>query len=407
MAGPRPLRVAMVIQRFRPWFSGQGVQVEELARALARRGVESAILTAARAAAPATERHRGYRIERLRCDAKPLGSDPSKSRLFSPLFAARVCARLLRLPIDLVHVHAATDALYAAWLVARLRRIPIVFEMTLLGEDDPLAMAAKTNAFARLRKRIYARSDAYVAISPALASAYEAAGLPRERLWLIPQGVDVARFVPVADRARARGAIGVPADGPLLAFVGSLIERKGVDVLLTAWDEVQRRRPDARLLLVGRRDFSDDPPAREFLDRQLERIRPDARRRIHFAGEVEDTERWLAAADAFVFPSRREGFGTVIVEAMAAGLPCVVAELPGITDFIFAGAEAVVVSGGDAPGLAAATLALLDDPPRAAALGRAARARAVAAFAFDRIAAAYLELYSELVARRQRPSLTA
>ena len=79
----------------------------------------------------------------------------------------------------------------------------------------------------------------------------------------------------------------------------------------------------------------------------------------------------MQAADVFVFPSRREGFGTVMVEAMACGLPCVVTELPGITDFIFgaSGERGVIVQQEDDRALAAAVVSVLADPARSARIG--------------------------------------
>ena len=119
------------------------------------------------------------------------------------------------------------------------------------------------------------------------------------------------------------------------------------------------------------------------------------------AGVRHDAERFLQAADVFLFPSRREGFGTAIIEAMACGLPCVVAELPGITDFIFSeSAEAaggIVVPQEDPASLADAALAVLSDPGRARALGAAARARAAERFGIDAVADQYLSLYAALL----------
>jgi glycosyltransferase involved in cell wall biosynthesis len=103
----------------------------------------------------------------------------------------------------------------------------------------------------------------------------------------------------------------------------------------------------------------------------------------------------------FVFPSRREGFGSAIVEAMACGLPCVVADLAGITDYIFpAPSEAsggVVVPQQDPEAVARAVTALLEDPDRASKLGDRARARAAACFGIDRVAQQYLSAYAAVV----------
>jgi glycosyltransferase involved in cell wall biosynthesis len=404
----------MIVQRFRPYFSGQGVQVEELCRALARRGAEPTVVTAVAGSHPAEERMDGYSIHRLRCDLPGLPVGGIGSHLWSPVFALRVSAYLLAQSraVDLIHVHAQTDALYAAWSFSRLRPIPLLFEMTLLGSDDPPTMRVSRNRFRALRYAMYRRCDGYVAISPALARSYHDAGLPAERLRVIPQGVDADRFAPAADRRRLRQDLGLPPDDPLLVFVGSLIERKGLDVLLAAWARVRAASPRAGLLLVGRDQFPENPEAQAYLAACLSKLPAEATRNLLRLGVQDAPERFLQAADVFVFPSRREGFGTAIIEAMACGLPCVVSDLPGISDFIFAspargiadpaaGADGAVVPQEDPQALAEAVLELIAAPDRAAAIGSAARARVRTTFGFDTIARAYLDFYAELLQARR------
>ena len=256
-----------------------------------------------------------------------------------------------------------TDALYATYGWCRLHDRPVVFELTLLGTDDPLTLASSTQRLAGLRRAIYRRCDGYVVMSPALEAACLTAGLSRDRVRLIPQGVDVRRFTPVADRSGLRRELGLPDDGPIVAFVGSLIERKGIDLMLEAWPAIHRACPTARLVLVGRDAFEGDPAATRFLDGRLADVPEVAARRVERLGLRDDVDRLLAAADVFAFPSRREGFGTVMIEAMACGVPPVVAELPGITDFVFGDDDDGAVIPQNHPGaLAAAVTGLLRVP---------------------------------------------
>lgn len=403
----RPLHVAMVIQKFRPAFAGQGVQVEQLCAELARRGVASSIVTSVRGRPSEAEEGDGYRVYRLRSDLTGLPFTAARTRYWTPLFALRALGFLVsqRRHFDLVHVHTLSDALYASWMFCRAFDLPLVFEMTLVGADDPMTARRQSHFLSGVRWAIYRRCDAYVAISPALAQRYRAAGLPEERLHLIPQGVDTRRFQPAHDRAALRRQLEMPVDEPVIVFVGSLIRRKGIDVLLEAWPRVLEELPAARLLLVGKDRFEDDPEEQRFLDRCLAALPAAARRRLTRLGERPDVERWLTASDVFVFPSRQEGFGSAIIEAMACGLPCVVTRLPGITDFIFAGdgSDGIVAPQDDPERLAAETLRVLRQPSRARAVGAAAQRRAVDGFAMQRVAAAYLELYDRLLHRRERP----
>lgn len=403
----------MVIQRFRPAFSGQAVQVEQVCRELARRRVRTTVLTAVRGRPGGTEACDGWQVRRLRADLLPGSHD--RSRLWMPIFGVRVAAALARVRPDLVHVHGPTDGLYGAWLYGRLMGVPRVAEMTLLGDDDPLSIREHHGRLRRLRWAMYRRYDAWVAMSEAFLDSVRAAGLPAERVRVIPQGVDTDRFRPadVGERHRLRAELALSAEAPLVVFLGSLVRRKGVDVLLRAWPAVLAAVPEARLALVGRDDYPEGSGEAEFLAAQLQGLPHQARESVHRIGLLAEPERALRAADVLAFPSRREGFGSVIIEAMACGLPCVVTELPGITDLIFAqpvrdggeppgDADGVVVPQEDTEALAAALIGLLQRPRRARRIGDSARRRACEAFAMPRIVDAYLRLYRDLLREGRR-----
>jgi glycosyltransferase involved in cell wall biosynthesis len=152
-------------------------------------------------------------------------------------------------------------------------------------------------------------------------------------------------------------------------------------------------------VLVGRDVLPAGNSDASFLDDQLGSLPSTAMARVHRLGVRDDVSRLLQAADIFVFPSRREGFGTVMIEAMACGLPCVVTHQPGITDFIFEndGATGTVVPQEDHERLASAVSALLSERVRAAEIGRLARARVVDEFDIDRIADCYVRFYADLI----------
>ena len=409
------LRVAMVIQRFRPQFSGQGIQVELLSRELARRGHDVTVITMASGRSFGAEEIDGYRVVRLRCDVPALAGTRVWRRLRGAAFAARTLAFLSqRADFDLVHTHAMTDALGACWLWCRWQRRPLLFETTLNGADDPVTLMRSRHHFHRLRWATFRRCDGFVAISPALQKKYLEAGFAAGQVRLISQGVNIRDFAPADDRADIRRQLGLPTDNPILVFVGSLVYRKGIDVLLQAWARIQGSIPDAHLVLLGKNTFPEDPDASHLLARALAQLPADAAARIHQPGITEHVNRYLQAANVFVFPSRQEGFGTVMIEAMACGVPSVVAELPGITDFIFGVSAAdpgacsacdpdlaagIVVPQEDPEALARAAIGLLSDPSGAARVGRTARACACARFSIEHIADCYLDYYAHLIER--------
>ena len=323
-------------------------------------------------------------------------------RTRDPVFALRVLAQLLRDHFDLVHVHATTDGLYTSWLWCRLRHRPVLFEMTLLGADDPMTIMRKRERLSRFRRTLFRRCDGYVAISPALERGYREAALPVQRVRILPQGVDVNKFTPMEGDDGVRTELGIPPLAPVVIFVGSLIRRKGIDLLLRAWDDIHTSRPDAHLVLVGRNRFRDDPAAETFLGEQMVELPAEASSHVHQLGVRDDVARLLGAADLFIFPSRREGFGTVMIEAMSCGVPCVVADLPGITDFVLGDepSAGVIVPQEDPHAIASAATAILDDSARGATMGQDGRNRAVVRFDIDCIADRYVEYYAELIGRQ-------
>jgi glycosyltransferase-like protein len=201
------------------------------------------------------------------------------------------------------------------------------------------------------------------------------------RAAVVHNGVDVARFAS-ADQALAtalRKRAGAQSR-PLILSVGGIEPRKGSDTLMKALAELRNggRRPV--LAVVGGHSFQD---YREYRDRVLASI-PDLGLRLDddvvLLGTVPDAELpgWYAAADVLAFPSTKEGWGLAVLEAMSAGLPAVVSDLPVFREYVRPGRDALMVPVDDAGALAAALAAVLDDEAladRVRAAGRSVAAR--------------------------------
>ena len=147
------------------------------------------------------------------------------------------------------------------------------------------------------------------------------------------------------------------------------------------------------LLIVGPVDFSDPrhKMARKLRD-ELEAA--DHLAAVHWIGRTEDVHNYLQVSDIFCFPSRNEGFGLVIIEAMSTGLPVITSRLPGVTtDIIRSDQEGVLIAGYDPSDYAAMMLKLLNNPEMANAMGNMARSRVVSNFSLEHIAQRYAQLY--------------
>jgi glycosyltransferase involved in cell wall biosynthesis len=210
--------------------------------------------------------------------------------------------------------------------------------------------------------------------------------LPTDRIADIPNAMDVTGYEPM-DRGAARRALGIAPATRVVEWHGRVtLHRKGLDVLLAAWEQLCRRRParDVLLLLVG---TGADAPE---LHRRITATGLDSIRwRDEYLSDRAALLPYPSAADIFVLPSRHEGFPVAPIEAMAAGLPVVAADAPGVSDILAdgEGSGGIVVPCEDVDALAAALLRLIDDPEHAAELGRRARRRAESHYDFEVVGA--------------------
>jgi glycosyltransferase involved in cell wall biosynthesis len=204
--------------------------------------------------------------------------------------------------------------------------------------------------------------------------------IPSEKIAHVGNAVDVLAWEPI-ERSAARAELGIPQDAGVVEWHGhAQIWRKGLDVLLDAWDIVCAERPDRTLLLLligsGRNTA------------EIER-RAGGNRRIRwvdrFVHDRSELRTYVSAADVYTLPSRHEGFAVAPLEAMACSLPVVATNAPGVPDLLHGGEAAggVIVPRGLSSALAAELLRLLDDPALARQLGARARRRVEQEFSLE------------------------
>ena len=199
-------------------------------------------------------------------------------------------------------------------------------------------------------------ADVCVAASSFTVRSLEEVGVPPERVRVLPLGADVAAFAPAAGGRRVGGRFRV-------LFVGGVGQRKGIKYLLDAYRRV--RGGSTELVLCGPMPAEDAP------------LKP-YRGQFTATGRVDQAEvvRQMHAADVLVLPSVFEGFGLVIAEAMAAGLPVIASTHGAGPELIREGVDGFVLEPDDVDGLADRLTRLMDDPARTAAMGREAARRA-------------------------------
>jgi glycosyltransferase involved in cell wall biosynthesis len=253
-----------------------------------------------------------------------------------------------------------------------------------------------------LRNRWLADADAFVAMSRRIGDEMVAAGVPGERIALIPHGVDTERFRPAAprDRDALRAALGLPR-GVLALYTGRLLRGKGLETLIEAFASAAAAEPRLHLALVGS-GAGQALSIEEELRRDVEAR--GLAGRVVFTGRVDDVADHLRAADLFVFPSVFEALGISLIEAAACGLPAIGSRTGGIVDVIEDGGSGRLVTPGRTDELAAALRTLASDADARAELGRRARALALARFDERDAAVRYQALFREISPRRPSSS---
>ncbi len=297
-------------------------------------------------------------------------------RYGDPLPVVRLRALVRAFRPDLVHAHLPPAELYAR-LALMGRRTPLVITR---HNDERFAPVAGQRLLSRW---CAARAARVICISGAVrrwtAGDARGPGLDGALCVVIPYAL------PPSPDAVAAPDLAGPA--PLVGTLARLVPQKGLEVLLDAF---ARLASPARLVIAG------DGPLRAALERRAAAL--DLAGRVRLLGPRADAAAVMAALDLFVLPSRWEGFGLVLLEAMAAGRPVVASRVSAIPEVVADGETALLVPPGDAAALAAAMQALLDDPARRQAMGAAGRRRVAERFAPAAMVAATLDLYAAALA---------
>lgn len=308
----------------------------------------------------------------------------------SPRFSPRRYAALVREAVSLVRQHDirvlhANSAAPTQWLVpaAAWTRLPLLTHLH-IGY--------------RRRSRyvlLLHQADLVVGVADHVAQPLLADGMPADRVRTIHNGIDPARLQPGPEPLRRR--LGIPEEALLIGSIGSLILRKGHDVLLRAIAGIPPGAHAPRLVIAG-----SGPEAAE-----IEQIARDCgvADRVCFAGHMPDPGSLYAASDLFVLASRGEGLPLVVAEAGYFGLPVVTTRVGGTPEIVLDGETGLLVEAGDVDGLREAILRLSADPSLRRRLGAAARARVKAGFTVPTMTRAFEASYLDLLRSGRRAAL--
>jgi len=385
-------RVLLVTGAYYPEISAAAVQCRAVAAAIGDRAELSVLTTAVDPALPSRDNVDGRPVARILVDVARGGS--------TAVASVRLVRRLLQASgtYDMIHVHGFSRKNVPVSLLARLLGKPVVLTLHTAGQDEPAFVRRK----GRLAAWAFESARATMAVSPDLVTRWRAAGLPGDRIRLVPNGVDTRRFRPAAahERLELRRALGWADADRVVLFVGFFSRDKRPDLLVRAW----RRLGDAgvrfRIAFVGAKKSGYYEIDESLADEVAREAAASGRAGdILFVDPGHDVERYYRAADAFALPSIREAHPLALLEAMACGLPCVATRLPGATDALIAdGDNGRLFPPDDEAALAGALEDVLRDPAAAALMGARARTTVVERYDVTRTADEWLAVYHAVLA---------
>jgi len=399
-----------------PVFSGAAIQAQRLYEALSSQGFCFTVLTALRAEKskyPPVEIKDGVTIRRLPVlsDWRYVGFLKGCWRFLRDLSFFLRCVILIfanRSEIDVLHLHGFYGFTSFLLPVAKWLGIPTLMKMTKMKRLSVSDQSnIKRHIFMRFKKECIACADRVVVLSDVMLRQYVDSGLDKDRLVTIPQGVNTDVFHPVdeVERRRLRHCLGLSPDCFFVAFVGSIIPRKGVDILIDAFINLAQNYSKLMLFLIGEHTFDDlyeGGMSHSIFVNELRSLveQNGMAKRVVWTGRIEpeDVAFHLKAADIFCFPSRLEGVPSALLEAMACGLPVIASHLDGTSNAIMThGEEGFIVSTNRAEEFERYIERFLKNPSLINEMGLRAYRNINDHFSFNRAVSDYYRLYYELI----------
>ena len=302
----------------------------------------------------------------------------------------RLRAQLNRDNYDIVHFHTSRAHAMAPYVYGRAGALVVTRRMDYV----PNRLFAPW---------LYNRAvDGVGAISDGVARALTSAGVSRQRITVIPSGVDCNHFAPPGEdmRRQGRAMLGLLPHEIVVGTIGALVERKGHRVLTEAIALAQRKMyPNEPTGAAGslRCFIAGDGPLRRSLAQQIEKH--NLSDRITLLGPLEDAATLLNALDVFVMPSLKEGMGVAAIEAAAAGLPVIASAVGGLPEVVDDKRTGILVRPRDPTMLAEAIVRLATDSRERSTMGSKGRQRAIQNWSIELMAQRTLKLYHDCLGR--------
>lgn len=370
------LRIAQVAPFYYPQHGGVETVVKEYSERLVKRGHEVHVFTTDGGFRdPRFEEINGVKVYRSLRIPYPVLKPLSPAPLF-PL-------KLLEADVDLIHVHAnkyfSTDM---GALIAKLRGLPLVYS----SHAGTFGQSFVGRLHNQTAGRIALSADVVVCVSNYEKGLIESSGIPVKRFEVLPNGVDRDKFKVQSSKFK----VAIDNSKFMVLYVGRLSPHKGIDTLIVSASLVLRNIPDVKFVIAGPGESSN-------LKSQTSNLNLDDH--FVFTGEVLEEEKiaLLKKADVFVLPSRSEAFGITVIEAMAAGCPPIVSDIPALTEIVSNGRTGLVFPVDDEKALSNSIIKLLSNQSLHQDISKTAKKAVQEKYDWEKIIDRLEDIYSGLV----------
>jgi len=382
------LRILMLVGYFHPHYSGAAKQAICLAKELRNRGHYIEFVTVWRNDRRYMDVFEGFKVWRLKA-----GAD-GKYKEFGFWWNFVKFVTLHGRNFDIIHSHGATYFNSVVGPVSKLLRKKSVIKTTLANND---LFGLRQGIAGHIHYWFLRMVDGYVAISKELVKELRFAKLPRSKIVMIPNGVDIVRFRPAVpeEKKQLKRKFGLPEDKKLFLSVGVFDERKNIGWLVENWIDTNGFGTGCLLMAIGPKSREDPHGSMLAKVKKKAASAPDLARIIDY---VEHIETYYRASDCFVLPSTSEGMPNVILEAMASGLPCISTKVSGVSSLVIEDLNGYTFWANDLTSLRKSIeLLSTNDMQR---MGKNSRHIAEKYFSLDAVAGKYEACYDYLAGKR-------
>jgi glycosyltransferase involved in cell wall biosynthesis len=383
---------------YHPALGGVGRQAVFLSEFLFRSGAEIMVACRRIEGMPPWEPVDGIVISRLRTFGSRRYDLEAKSLmnfLISLSYSLHLMVMLLlrRRDYDIVHFHGASLPLIINTIPLKMIGKKIVAKVAGAKMNiEAGSFRGRYMGFGRLFTRILRYVDVFIAITDEIREELIRDGIAPERIWRTTNFILPASFYPLRDiheKKRMQELLGLQPGRKVLTFSGRLVQRKRVDILLSAVSRILQQRQDIQVLILGQGELM------ESLKLRSESL--GLCRHVRFLGFAQNILDYLHATDIFLFTSDTEGMPNSLLEAMACRLPVIATRIGGTVEVIQDNENGLIVPPGDDAEIARAILRLLDDNALCKRLAENAFRTIQERFSIDSVASKYIALYRRIL----------